>query len=80
MTEYKKSSATIIFNEKGELALQLRSAHDDSFPSYWDFAAGGGIDEGEEEKQSAEREVREELGIDARVEFIATKQYIYPAY
>ena len=47
MIEKKKSSAVLVFNDKGELALQLRSSNDDSFPSHWDFSAGGGIDSGE---------------------------------
>jgi len=67
MTEYKKSSGVLVFNNKGELALQLRAAKDDSFPSHWDFSAGGGINAGEDNKLSAQREVKEELGIDAKV-------------
>ncbi len=80
MVEYKKSSAVLVFNDKGELALQLRAANDSSFPSHWDFSAGGGIDEGEDNKYSAERELKEELGIDAEVEFIIEEHYTYPAW
>ena len=79
MVEYKKSSGVLVFNDDGELALQLRAAHDDSYPSHWDFSAGGGIDAGEDEKLSAERELREELGIEARVEFITEEHYKYQA-
>lgn len=78
--ENKKSSAVILFNNKGELALQLRAAHDDSFPAHWDFAAGGGIDAGENEKDAAEREVREELGVAVSVEFVGQRQYVYPGW
>lgn len=39
MIEYKKSSAVLIFNNDKKVALQLRAAKDDSFPSHWDFAA-----------------------------------------
>lgn len=67
MIEYKKSSAVSIFNDEGELLLQLRAANDDSFPSHWDFAAGGGVDEGEDEKRSAERETMEEVGVSVTV-------------
>ncbi len=80
MTEYKKSSAVMVFNDKGELALQLRSAKDDSFPSHWDFSAGGGIDSGEDEKLAAEREIKEELGFNASVEFIVKEHFTYPAW
>src|SRR5690606_26761626 len=77
MIEQKKSSCVLIFNDKGELALQLRASHDDSFPLHWDFAAGGGIDEGEKEKETAEREVYEELGVNVSVEFVFHKRYTY---
>lgn len=80
MTEYKKSSAVLVFNDEGELALQLRAANDDPFPFHWDFSAGGGIDPGEDGKISAERELHEELGIDADVEFVAQEHYTYPAW
>lgn len=80
MTEYKKSTGVLIFNDENKLALQLRAGHDDSFPSHWDFAAGGGIDDGEDEKQAAEREVQEELGIESKVNFIGQKKYTYPAW
>ena len=80
MVEYKKSSTVLVFNDNGELALQLRASNDGSFPTHWDFSAGGGIDPGEDSKLSAERELREELGIDANVEFITEEHYIYPAW
>ncbi|MBI4121263.1 MAG: NUDIX domain-containing protein [Parcubacteria group bacterium] len=80
MIEYKKSSAVLVFNDKGELALQLRAAHDDKFPSHWDFSAGGGIDDGEDDALAARRELHEELGIDADVEFITKEHYTYPAW
>lgn len=80
MIEYKKSSAILVFNDKGELALQLRAVDDDSFSSHWDFAAGGGIDGGENEKSAAERELKEELGVSAELEFVAKVHYTYPAW
>jgi len=70
----------MVFNDAGELALQLRSANDFSFPSHWDFSAGGGIDEGEDPKFSAERETREELGVEVKVEFVAEEHFKYPAW
>ena len=70
----------MVWNDRGELALQLRAANDDSFPSHWDFSAGGGIDAGEDEKLFAERELQEELGINAKLEFIIEEHYTYPAW
>ncbi len=80
MVEYKKSSAVLVFNDNGELALQLRASKDSSFPVHWDFSAGGGIDPGEDSKLSAKRELREELSVDAKVEFITEEHYTYPAW
>lgn len=80
MTEYKKSSGILVFNDKGELALQLRAAGDNSFPFHWDFSAGGGIEPREDDELSAERELKEELGIDAKVQFIAQEHFTYPAW
>lgn len=62
------------------MVLQLRAAHDESFPSHWDFGAGGGIDEGEDEKLAAQREVGEELGIEASVNFITREKVSYPLW
>lgn len=80
MTEYKKSGVVMVFNDKGELLLQMRSPNDTSFPSHWDFSAGGGIDPGEDGKQTASRELMEELGIKANIEFVAEEHYEYQAW
>jgi|AntRauTorckE6833_2_1112554.scaffolds.fasta_scaffold13652_3 isopentenyldiphosphate isomerase len=80
MIDYKKVSAVFLFNTKKELALQLRAADDDSFPSHWDISAGGGIDEGEDNKESAERELQEELGVVGDVSFVCNTHYSYSAW
>lgn len=80
MTQYKKVVTVLVFNDAQELALQLRAAQDDSFPSHWDFSAGGGIDPGESSEVSAARELREELGVEAHVEYVTEKHYTYPAW
>lgn len=80
MVEYQKSAVVLVFNDNGELALQLRASNDSSFPTHWHFSAGGGIDPGEDSKLAIERELREELGIDANVEFITEEHYTYPAW
>ncbi len=80
MTEYKKSSEVLVFNDKGELLLQMRAANDDSFPSHWSFSAGGGVESGEDAKLSAEREVKEELGVDAKAEFVREEHLTYPSW
>lgn len=76
----KRSSNVLVFNNKDELALQLRAAHDDSYPSHWDFSAAGGIDKGETPEESATRELKEELGINANLVFITERSCTYPAW
>ena len=66
----KNSVAILVFNDKEELALQLRAAHDDSYPSHWDFSAAGGIQAGEEPDVAAVRELQEEIGIQEELRFI----------
>lgn len=52
-----------IFNAKGELFLQKRSATKDIQPDMWDTSSAGHIDVGETPEQAVLREACEELGI-----------------
>lgn len=56
-----------IFNNRGELLLQQRSAKKKSYPSYWDVSAAGGVRAGETGREAAVRETREELGLDVEI-------------
>ena len=51
-----------------DLLLQKRSECKDSNPGCWDISSAGHIDAGQGRLESALRELREELGIDARPE------------
>ena len=53
----------LLINSKGQLLLQWRSAHEDTFPETWDQSAGGHVDEGEDYETAAYRELEEELGV-----------------
>jgi len=64
-----------IFNDKGELFLQKRSAKKDVQPNKWDTSVAGHIDLGEDAEQAALREAFEELGLkDIELHYI--KKYI----
>ncbi len=54
----------IIFNEKNQIFLQLRSMSKDTNPGLWDTSAAGHVDCGEDYDVCALRETTEELGID----------------
>ena len=56
----------LVFNSGGELFLQKRSMSKDEQPGKWDSSAAGHVDSGEAYIDCARREIREELGIDAR--------------
>jgi isopentenyl-diphosphate Delta-isomerase len=52
----------LIYNSKGEVFLQKRSAKKDTFPQRWDSSAAGHLNPGEEYDACVPREVQEELG------------------
>lgn len=52
-----------VFNDAGEIFLQLRSHLKDKMPERWDSSAAGHVDSGEDYLTSAVREIEEELGI-----------------
>jgi len=60
-----------VFNKNGELFLQKRSRWKDAHPGRWDSSAAGHVNSGDDYESTAARELTEELGITARVEFIA---------
>jgi isopentenyldiphosphate isomerase len=60
-----RSTAVLVFDHAGRLFIHLRTATKDVFPSHWDVAVGGVLSAGEDFATGVQREVREELGIDA---------------
>jgi isopentenyl-diphosphate delta-isomerase len=53
-----------VFNGRGELFVQKRSATKDTFPGCYDSSASGHLGSGEDYDPCAHRELREELGLD----------------
>ncbi|HRH23409.1 MAG TPA: NUDIX domain-containing protein [Candidatus Magasanikbacteria bacterium] len=53
----------LIFNDKNEMALQLRSNTVSFCPSHWSTAVGGHVQTGENYESAAMREYEEELGM-----------------
>jgi isopentenyldiphosphate isomerase len=58
-----RSTYILVFNSRGELYVQKRTMTKDVFPGYYDPAAGGVVLAGESYKESAVRELAEEMGI-----------------
>jgi len=65
----------LIFNDKGEIFLQQRSAKKQFCPGHWVTSAGGHVRKGETYEQAAKRELLEELGIDAPLTKIDESPY-----
>jgi len=57
-----------VFNARGEIYVQRRSASKDRHPLKLDSSAAGHVDPGETYEQTAIRELREELGLGAHLE------------
>lgn len=60
---YHRVSAVHVQDDRGRLLLQLRSPQVKIYPGRWDQAAGGHVDEGYSYKQTAIKELAEEVGI-----------------
>lgn len=58
-----RATYVFVFNSRGELFLQRRTATKDVYPSHHDVAAGGVVLAGESYEESAARELEEELGV-----------------
>lgn len=63
-------SFIMLVNSKGELLLHQRSANKKAYPLYWSGAAAGHLIRGETYEQAAIRELKEELGVEAELEFV----------
>ena len=53
-----------ILNSKDELLIQKRASSKESHPDLWDISCAGHIEAGTTPEEAAQRECREELGID----------------
>ncbi len=54
-----------VFNHRKEVLLQKRSLRKDCSPGLWDSSAAGHVDRGEDYDACAQRELHEELGVEA---------------
>ena len=61
---YRMVIHVCIFNRKGEMLIQKRADDIVRWPSLWDVSVGGGAGAGDTSRAAAERETREELGLD----------------
>ena len=65
-----RASHVFVFNSDGQLLLQQRSATKDAHPLCWTSSCSGHLDAGETYEIAAVRELKEEIGLEADVEFL----------
>jgi 16S rRNA (adenine1518-N6/adenine1519-N6)-dimethyltransferase len=59
-----------VFNSRGQLLVQRRSASKDEFPLTYTSSASGHVGAGETYDDCAPRELKEEIGLDSPLEFL----------
>ena len=55
----------LVFNQAGQVFLQKRAMTKDASPGLWDSSCSGHVDAGEDYDTAAQRELLEELGVEA---------------
>lgn len=65
-----RAAHVFVFNSRNELLVQVRSASKDEFPNCYTSSASGHLSTGEDYLESAQRELAEEIGIVAPLEFL----------
>ncbi|MEK7150726.1 MAG: NUDIX domain-containing protein [Patescibacteria group bacterium] len=65
----------LLFNNEGEMAIQLRSEKKTFCPRHWSTAVGGHVQAGESYEDAAQREYQEELGVVSDLQFL--DKFIY---
>ena len=70
----------IVFNDSGEMALQLRSRNKGFCPLHWCTTAGGHVQSGETNEQAGLRELEEELGVKPELSFMSKEIYVSEDY
>ncbi|MBS1266092.1 MAG: Isopentenyl-diphosphate Delta-isomerase [Candidatus Woesearchaeota archaeon] len=70
---WHRSAHIWIYNSNKEVLLQLRAKDKKLFPNKWDMSVAGHVGDGEDVKQAAIREIKEEIGLevdDKELEFV----------
>lgn len=72
--EYHLDVHVCVFNSKGQLLIQQRQPFKRGWPNLWDLTVGGSALSGETSRMAAQREIREELGLE--IDFTALRPHM----
>ncbi len=67
----------LVFNSSGEMLVQLSSRQKSFRPNYWGTSAGGHVMSGESYEQAATRELKEEIGVEGKLEPFCEELYVH---
>lgn len=70
-----RSAHIYIFNSKGHIFIHKRTQTKDIFPGLYDMKVGGVVSSGESYLKAAKRELKEEIGAEAELEFLFNFRY-----
>jgi isopentenyl-diphosphate Delta-isomerase len=68
--DWHRTSQVWVMNQKREILCNLRSKEKDLFAGYWDLSVGGHVEASKTYEETALRELKEEIGIDATLDEI----------
>jgi len=72
-----KGVRVIIKNNQGKILILKRNSIDFNYPNLWDVP-GGGVDNGESLYEAAEREAKEECGLEINIEENYFNDFYHP--
>lgn len=78
---WHRSSHIWIENDNQELLVQKRNPNKQTFPNLWAISVAGHVDSGETSRQTAVRELKEEVNLDVKpeeLEFLFTIKRVQP--
>lgn len=78
---WHRSSHIWIENDKQELLVQKRNPNKQTFPNLWAISVAGHVDSGETSRQTAVRELKEEVNLDIKpdeLEYLFTIKRVQP--
>lgn len=68
--DWHKVAHIYVVNKQGQLLVHLRSPFKDSHPNQWDTRFGGHVPSGGDYAETAAKELKEEIGLDAKEMFL----------